>query len=386
MAAFYAIYLDEMKKIKILFTIPNFDTAGSGKALLNIAKGLDKNRFEAEIMCLHSRGAFFKEVQASGLNVHVYPYLSPARPYLQLLKNVYRVAQKFKAINPDVIHSFHYAADYTEAMAARLAGKKWVFTKKNMNWGGASKNAWHLRSFLAHRIAIQNTDMKKQFYAKNHKTRLIPRGVNTQFFNAPKSATPSDSMQDKPATDRRFLICVANFVPVKGIEYLLQAFNSLAHQYPQWHLLLVGDDSNDYGKFLKDMVQSLTLEDRVKFTGKVLDVRQFLNRAEIFILPTKDKGRREGSPVALLEAMASGKVVLASDIPGVRDQLKSFPQHLVQPENAKDLANKLEALMTQSSQALNSLGQEFARYVQEQHNIEQEIERHQNLYLEICSL
>ena len=51
------------KRIKILYTIPNFDTAGSGKALLNIAKKLNPDKFEVEIACLHNRGLFFKEVE-----------------------------------------------------------------------------------------------------------------------------------------------------------------------------------------------------------------------------------------------------------------------------------------------------------------------------------
>ena len=48
-----------MEKIKILYTIPNFDTAGSQKPLFEIAKLLDKNKFIVEIVCLHNRGDFF---------------------------------------------------------------------------------------------------------------------------------------------------------------------------------------------------------------------------------------------------------------------------------------------------------------------------------------
>src|SRR5690554_4988992 len=159
-----------MKKIKVLFTIPNFDTAGSGKALLNIAKGLDAEMFEAHIMCLHDRGEFFKVVHDSGLPIHVYNYTTNPRPIGKMLRHCWNVSRKFKEIGPDVIHSYHYSPDYTEALAARMAGIPWVFTKKNMNWGGKSKNAWKLRSFLAKKIAVQNTDMINQFYPKSKKT------------------------------------------------------------------------------------------------------------------------------------------------------------------------------------------------------------------------
>ena len=52
-----------IKRTKIVFTIPNFDTAGSGKALLKVATGLDSERFDAQICCMHAKGAFFKEVE-----------------------------------------------------------------------------------------------------------------------------------------------------------------------------------------------------------------------------------------------------------------------------------------------------------------------------------
>ena len=55
------------KKYRILFTIPNFDTAGGGKALLNICKNLDKKYFEPYISCSHSRGHLFEEIIKLGI-------------------------------------------------------------------------------------------------------------------------------------------------------------------------------------------------------------------------------------------------------------------------------------------------------------------------------
>ncbi len=371
-----------MKKIKVLFTIPNFDTAGSGKALLNIAKGLDQEVFEAHIMCLHNRGAFFKVVEESGLKIHVYKYVSNARPVLRMFKECWRVSRKFKEIAPDVIHSYHYSADYTEAIAARMAGVPWVFTKKNMNWGGKSKNAWKLRSFLARKIAVQNTDMKRDFYNGSKKAVLIPRGVDVAYFR------PSMSMNDFDfnsgfSESQRFLICVANFVPVKGIEILIQAFNKVAVKYKNWGLLLVGDNNNPYGDELNLLIQELKLSDRVTFTGKQLDVRPYLQRAEIFLLPTKNEGRREGSPVALLEAMANGKVVMGSDIPGIRDQLAKFPDFLFEASDVDGLSKKLDFYMDQSNEALKKLGHSFYEHVNLEYPIEKEIEKHETLYKDV---
>lgn len=370
-----------MKKIKILYTIPNFDTAGSGKALLNLALRLDKEKFEPHILCLHSKGEFFKIVENSGIPVAVFDYIPKERPVFQMLKNCFKVSKKIKEINPDIVHSFHYSSNYTEALSTKLAGKKWVFTKKNMSWGGASKNSWKLRSFLANKIILQNTDMNK-FYPNSNKTTLIPRGVNIEKFRF-SSPNPEIKSSMRTEENQRVLICIANFVPVKGIETLINAFDMLKDKYPSWNLWLVGDDKNEYGTKLHQLVNSLELNSRIIFSGKQLDVTNYLNHSEIFVLPTLDEGRREGSPVALLEAMANSKVVLGSEVPGIKDQLSKFPECLFTASDIVGLSEKLDGLMGKSKEDLKTLGNTFYQHVKLEFSIEKEVKNHETLYLKL---
>ena len=120
----------QLIKIKILFTIPNFDTAGSGKALLNVAKNLDKSIFEPHICCFHTRGKFFKVVADSGIPIHIKTTSHQMIPRLRGIKESYILAKFFKDLNIDIIHSFHYSDDYSEALAAKFARIPWVYTKK----------------------------------------------------------------------------------------------------------------------------------------------------------------------------------------------------------------------------------------------------------------
>jgi len=371
-----------MKKIRILFTIPNFDTAGSGRALLNIALALDTTRFEPHILCLHERGDFFKVVKDSGIPVHIFNYVPKERPVFSMLLNCFKVAQKIKKINPDIAHSFHYGANYTEALSARMAGAKWIFTKKNMNWGGKSKNAWKLRSFLANGIIVQNTDMQNEFYATSKKTMLIPRGVILDKFKS-SEPIPQIRTQMRTQADARVLICVANFVPVKGIEILINTFVGLSSRFPDWVLWLVGDDKNEYGIKLHELVAKLKFDSKIIFSGKQMSVVDFLNHAEIFVLPTLNEGRKEGSPVAMLEAMANSKVVLGSRVPGIKDQLKNFPNHLFTPKDENDLTEKLHNLMKMTEKDLREVGNTFLKHAVEEYSLKKEVVRHEQFYLSI---
>ena len=371
-----------MKKIKILYTIPNFDTAGSGKALLNLALGLDKEKFETEILCLHSNGAFFETVKNSGIPIHVFDYLPKERPIWKMFLESWKVSRKLKTIHPDIIHSFHYSSNYTEALSAKLAGIKWTFTKKNMSWGGSSKNSWKLRSFFANKIIVQNTDMIKEFYPSSKKLSFIPRGVVIEKFkkDIPKSEIRRLMETDK---DKRLLITVANLVPVKNVELLIHAFQNIHQDFQDWMLWIVGDTNSEYGKKLMDLVVENQLESKIKFSGKQLNVVDYLNHAEIFVLPTLNSGRREGSPVALLEAMANEKVVLGAEVSGIKDQLFGKEAHLFHPNNVDELANKLQFFMHNSIEVNNQIGKEFSQFVTDKYSIQTEIEKHEQHYLEL---
>lgn len=380
MAYFYPLFFVEMSKIKILYTIPNFDTAGSGKALLNLALGLDKDQFEPHILCLHDKGAFFETVKKSGIPLHVFDYLPKERPFLNMFINCWKVSRKFKEIDPDIIHSFNYSSNYTEAISARLAGIKWTFTKKNMSWGGSSSNSWKLRSILAKKIIVQNTDMIKDFYPTSKKISLIPRGVNIPKF---KSGIPNENIKTvmKTNSEARIVITVANLVPVKGIEILIEAFSKISNNHNEWNLWIIGDDLSDYGDFLKQKAKEFGVFEKVRFSGKQLDVVSYLNHAEIFVLPTLDKG--EGSPVALLEAMANSKLVIGSNVPGIKDQLENFQEHVFQSKNADDLAEKLSSFFSYKKEEIERIGTVFNDFVSKNYSIENEVKKHEKIYIEI---
>ena len=131
------------------------------------------------------------------------------------------------------------------------------------------------------------------------------------------------------------------------------------------------------------MVNSKQLQDKIIFSGKKSNVIDYLNHAEIFVLPTKDEGRREGTPVAMLEAMANSKVVIGSAIPGINDQLRNFPNHLFEAANVNDLKNKLEIFMENTIEENKKIGQQFKNLVAAEFTIENEIKNHELMYLSI---
>ena len=359
-----------MKKIKILYTIPNFNTAGSGIHLLSIVKRLDSDLFEPQIACIHDLGDYFQEVKNTGIKIHLIDLYKNVRPLIKMLYECYKLSRIFKQIDPDIIHSYNYTADYTEPLAARMAGITWVYTKKNMSWEGPSYRSWRLRSFLANGIIAQNSDMIRYFFPDCRKAELIPMGID---INEYKKQSPSniEKIQWGITEKTRVVISVANLVPVKGIEILIKAFENLHEKYNHWVLLIVGNDMTDYALELKGYLSNKPyLKNRIIFTGEQKNVRGLLNIAEIYVQPTLNIGRKEGGPIATLEAMANGKVIIGSNISGIRDQLlEQFPDHLFKAGDTVALESKLDKFMAHSKIENKKIGDDFINFVKKEFDI-----------------
>ena len=359
------------KKLKILFTIPNFETAGSGRVVYDLVKGLDKNRFEVSISCRHNRGAFFKEVEALGVPIIIRETTVAYRPYYNMIGRLHPIVQFFKKEEFDVIHSWDWSSDWTEVSAARRAGVKWLYTKKAMSWGNRH---WKIRSWMAHFIITINDEMRS-FFPRKKKQALIPLGIDTEYYSPKHYA-------EKPDDAKFQMVTVANLVPVKGIEVLLEAVALMKE--PNAHLKIVGDHSGDYGELLVAQCTMLGIEHQVEFVGKVEDVRPFIAGAHVYIIPTLDAGRKEGMPMALVEAMCMATPVLGSNISGINYVLKDFQDLLFEASNVKQLSEKLNTMHGMSTFDRDVLGVELREYCEDNYGMQQFISAHEQLYIQLA--
>src|SRR5262245_27237709 len=103
----------------ILFTIPNFITAGSGRPMLNIIERLDRSRYAPAVCVSKAGGNLDREVAALGIPFIEAPFTVAPKPYATLLWRTWRASALFRPYNFALWHSFHYADDYTEPIIAR---------------------------------------------------------------------------------------------------------------------------------------------------------------------------------------------------------------------------------------------------------------------------
>lgn len=363
-------------QIRILFTIPNFITAGSGRVLANIVERLDRAKYIPTVCVSRRGGQIEAELELQGMQVIEFPFTVSARPYMTLMSRVHQAAQAFKPLRFDLWHSFHYADDYSEPLIAHLAGvKAWVYTKKSMMWGS---RAWIVRSLLAKKIVADNNDMPRMFFNRynlSKKVQVIPHGVDINQFK-PISVDNNAYRFEHGLSKESFLVgLVAHLVPVKGHAFLIEA----AAQLPQVHLMFAGRaDDQAYFAHLKTLVQAFGISHRVHFLGNVTDVPEFLAQMDIIVMPTVNRG--EGCPVALLEAMACGKACVATDVPGSNDIIEDGVSGLlVKSEDAQTLVHGIRQLF-EDPLYREKLEVTARKRIVDHFSIEREVQAYQALY------
>src|SRR5690606_38699721 len=203
------------KRIKILYTIPNFDTAGSGKSVYDLVMGLDRTIFEPEVCCFHNKGAFYKEVEALGVKIHIFPFTTDYKPRITFLARVLKISNFFKSNNYDLIHSWHWSSDISEPLAAKLSGIPYVYTKKAMGW---ERQLLKWRSYLSSKIiAVIQEMVTAKLPVMTNKVVQFPFATDVQPY---PPMEPSVSLKNELniADDGLVINTVGNLVSVDGVE------------------------------------------------------------------------------------------------------------------------------------------------------------------------
>ena len=355
------------KKIKILFTVPNFTTAGSGREMMNIIDKLDKELFEPFICVETEGGVLFEEAQNKGYTLLVHRFTAhEANGMLAILGEAKKIASGFKKYNFDIWQSFNWSSDFSEALIAKFSGAKYVYVKKNMNWDRA---AWKVKSFLSATIVARNTTMFHTFFKAPYlrrKTYFIPGGVDLNRFYISDN---NEHRQLYGVPNDYFLVtCIAQLVRTKDQITLIKAVAEIENVF----LILAGAARDDeYVAELEKLIKELKIESRVVLAGSVSTVNNLLNSSDAFVLPTTSiGGHEEGCPVALIEAMAAGVPCIASNVAGNRDLVQTNETGLLfKAGDVKELVACIKKYMADRGYA-NRVAEKARKQIEQENTLE----------------
>jgi PEP-CTERM/exosortase A-associated glycosyltransferase len=215
------------------------------------------------------------------------------------------------------------------------------------------------------------------------KVTVIPNAVDIEHFNVGEQANPE--MQDKLGLSGKTVLgFIGSFYAYEGIPLLLEAMPNMVASNPDLRLLLVGGGPQE--ELIKSKVVELGLQDVVMMTGRVphSEVQDYYNLVDIFIYPRLSMRLTDlVTPLKPLEAMAQGKLVIASNVGG-HQELISHGENgsLFQADNPNELASAVLALLggKESWSVMRANGRKF---VEDERNWANSVSRYQKIYRDI---
>lgn len=176
---------------------------------------------------------------------------------------------------------------------------------------------------------------------------MIPNGVDEEHFK-PNQSEPGISM-----------LWYGRFVEEKGLDTLIEAAPKILQQAPELRITLAGDGPTQ--KRIQRKVKSLKLS-CFEFPGVIKhdQLPKLLDESMLFVLPSL----QEGMPFSLLEAMASGKPVVASDIDGIRDLISNDVNGVLVPRSTPDALSNAIIDLLNNPEKRRRLGEEARKTIE----------------------
>ncbi|MHB8092083.1 MAG: glycosyltransferase family 4 protein [Syntrophales bacterium] len=237
---------------------------------------------------------------------------------------------------------------------------------------------------LATRVILVADALQGRFAAIRHPRKLVTiyNGVDLNDFSISGRAS-----QIRPkyniSPEELVITCIGRIEPMKGQRYLIEACARLASENPALRVLCVGESiDQDYLRSCQEMAQQLGISDLIIFTGHEKNVPQLLYETDIFVLPSSFG---EAFSRAIIEAMAMGKAIIATDVGGAAEAIEDgVSGFIVPPGDAAKLSECL-LILARDPTLRRRFGKAARERVESRFSIEENICKTQRLYEEILA-
>jgi len=359
--------------MKILFYIENLRSGGKERRLVELIKGLSKNPDVDMALVLTKDEIHYKEIFKTGINIY-YTIRKGLKKDPRLFYKFYKIAKKYK---PDVIHVWgNMVAVY--AIPAKMLLK--IPMLNNQITDAPPK---FYNTFLNHKITFPFSDLiiansqagLRVYKAPKGKSICIYNGFN---FKRLHHLIPQAIVRQNFNIKTKYVVgMVASFSDLKDYNtYILTAIKILEGRKDVTFLCVGSGNSLTYKNLVPD-----SFTNHILFLGRQEQIESLMNICDIGVLTTV----AEGISNALLEFMALGKPVIATDGGGTKELLNnSVNGFLIKPKDVATLTKKV-TLLLKDSDLRKDMGQKGKTKVKTKFGIDQMVLAFEKEYKKLCA-
>jgi sugar transferase (PEP-CTERM/EpsH1 system associated) len=365
-----------MAKINLLHIIPTLQIGGAEKQVVTLLKHIDKKKYCVTLCCLHRSGPLKEELEDEDIKIVI---LGMRLRYIVV--SLYKLIRLMRKNYVQIVHTHLYTDHLWGRIAALIAGVPVIVTTEHGR--GLWKKRRHL---LFERIANRFTDMRiavsedirqiriKREHASPDKIVTIMNAINTDEFIVSDDIRNAKRKEIRIKGDELVIGTVARLDPDKAIDLLLDAVLLVSEKTEKVKFLLVGDGV--LRSELENYTERIGLADKVIFTGARTDIAALLSIMDVYV----NSSHREGISVSLLESMAAGKPVIATDVGGNPEIINDTSVGILVPANNADaLAEAINMLLRDKNKRLQ-MGRNARERIINEFSIRSQSKRIESLY------
>lgn len=341
--------------MRITLVISSLDTGGAERVISIMANYWATHDQDVTLITIGSEEAdcyiLSPGVKRIGMNLEVSSN-NLAEALRHNAKRLRRLRSEIRASRPDVVISFIDMTNVLTLLASTGLQVPVIISERTDPRSHDIGFAWNGLRYLLYRradaVVMQSQGLRNwgRCFVGNKVVHVIPNPVERPSTLSNRSFIPLGTS--------RSIVAMGRLTRVKGYDLLLRAFAKCAHKHSAWSLVILGE-GEERGS-LEALVRELGLKDRVNLPGCVRDPSPVLHGGDLFVMSS----HYEGFSNALLEAMACGLAVIATDCTSsVREIIRDGVNGIVVPANdVNALASAMDRLMEDQGECkrLGALG------------------------------
>jgi glycosyltransferase involved in cell wall biosynthesis len=371
-----------MTGVRLMNVVPTLLCGGTENHFMTLSRALDPRRFAVRFACLRRWGPFVTEL--SERKVPLTEYRVETFRSMNAFVQQARLARDVRRQAIDIVHTYSFYGNVFAIPPGRLSAPVVVASIRDR---GPYLTAMQRRvqrhvCRLADCVLVNAEAVKSWLVGDGYdasKIVVIPNGVDLSRFAIRGDRAAIRRALGVPP-DTKLVAVVSRLTALKGIEDFIDAAALVAARRPNARFLIVGEPSPINNRAYVEGLRARTAErgiaDRVIFTGLRSDVPALLSAVDVSVMPSLN----EALSNVLLESMAAGAAVVATDVGGTAEALVDGRNGvLVPPANPSRLAEAILPLVDHPSRAAQ-LGDNARRTIGDRYSLDRMVASTEALY------